>query len=33
MVSGLLRPTGGQVWIRGEDVTAHPERVKRTSAI
>jgi sodium transport system ATP-binding protein len=29
MVSGLLRPTGGQVWIRGEEVTGAPERVKR----
>lgn len=29
MVSGLLRPTSGQVWIGGQEVTAHPERVKR----
>lgn len=29
MVSGLLRPTTGTVWIKGNDVTAHPEEVKR----
>lgn len=29
MVSGLLRPTAGIVWIDGQDVTAHPEQVKR----
>ncbi len=29
MVSGLLRPSAGQVWIRGEEVSGHPERVKR----
>ena len=29
MVSGLLRPTFGQVWIDGQNVTDHPERVKR----
>ena len=29
MVSGLLRPTAGRVLINGEDVTEHPEAVKR----
>ena len=29
MVSGLLRPTAGTVWIDGQDVTAHPDEVKR----
>jgi len=29
MISGLLRPTAGRVWIRGEEVTGSPERVKR----
>jgi ABC-type multidrug transport system ATPase subunit len=29
MVSGLLRPTNGRVWIDGIDVTEHPNRVKR----
>ncbi len=29
MVSGLLRPTAGQVWIDGQEVTGHPEVVKR----
>jgi ABC-type multidrug transport system ATPase subunit len=29
MVSGLLRPTTGHVWIKGEDVTDHADRVKR----
>lgn len=29
IISGLLRPSGGQVWINGEDVTDHPEAVKR----
>src|SRR5262245_3208856 len=29
MVSGLLRPTAGRVFIDGEDVTGHPEWVKR----
>jgi sodium transport system ATP-binding protein len=29
MISGLLRPTAGRVYIDGEDVTDHPERVKR----
>ncbi|MBI5864355.1 MAG: ABC transporter ATP-binding protein, partial [Planctomycetes bacterium] len=29
MISGLLRPTAGRVWINGEDVTERPEAVKR----
>jgi sodium transport system ATP-binding protein len=29
MISGLLRPTEGRVWIDGIDVTDHPEEVKR----
>ncbi|HPM22468.1 MAG TPA: ABC transporter ATP-binding protein [Phycisphaerae bacterium] len=29
MISGLLRPTAGRVWIRDEEVTGQPERVKR----
>ncbi|MEW6199379.1 MAG: heme ABC exporter ATP-binding protein CcmA [Planctomycetota bacterium] len=29
MVSGLLRPTAGQVWINGQEVTGQPEHVKR----
>jgi len=29
MVSGLLRPTAGRVWIDGQEVTGHPELVKR----
>lgn len=29
MISGLLRPTTGRVWIRDEEVTGQPERVKR----
>ncbi|TWT42174.1 putative ABC transporter ATP-binding protein YbhF [Phycisphaerae bacterium RAS1] len=29
MISGLLRPTDGRVYIRDEDVTDHPERVKQ----
>src|SRR5512139_2090840 len=29
MISGLLRPTAGRVWIRGAEVTDHPEAVKR----
>jgi len=29
MVSGLLRPSAGQVLIHGEDVTDHADRVKR----
>jgi ABC-2 type transport system ATP-binding protein len=26
MISGLLRPTAGRVWIRDEEVTGQPER-------
>jgi ABC-type multidrug transport system ATPase subunit len=29
MISGLLRPTAGQVWIDGHEVTDRPELVKR----
>ena len=29
MISGLLRPTAGAVWIDGTNVTAEPELVKR----
>lgn len=29
MISGLLRPTAGRVWINGREVTDHPERVKQ----
>jgi sodium transport system ATP-binding protein len=29
MISGLLRPTAGQVWINGVEVTDRPELVKR----
>lgn len=29
MISGLLRPTAGQVWIRGEEVTGDAQHVKR----
>lgn len=29
MISGLLRPSEGRVWIEGMDVTHTPERVKR----
>jgi sodium transport system ATP-binding protein len=29
MISGLMRPTEGRVWIDGTDVTNHPESVKR----
>ncbi len=29
MISGLLRPTAGQVWINGTEVTGRPEAVKR----
>ena len=29
MISGLLKPTAGRVWIDGVDVTDHPELVKR----
>lgn len=29
MVSGLLRPTAGEVWINEQNVTDHPEQVKR----
>jgi heme ABC exporter ATP-binding subunit CcmA len=29
MISGLLRPTAGRVWIDGQEVTDHPELVKR----
>ena len=29
MVSGLLRPSGGRVYIAGVDVTDHPDLVKR----
>ncbi len=29
MVSGLLRPTAGRVWIEGKEVTAYPDVVKR----
>ena len=29
MISGLLRPTAGRVWIGDEEVTGQPERVKR----
>ncbi len=29
MVSGLLRPTAGLVWINGQEVTGQPEHVKR----
>ena len=29
MISGLMRPTEGRVWIDGADVTNHPESVKR----
>ena len=29
MISGLMRPTEGRVWIDGADVTDHPELVKR----
>ncbi len=29
MISGLLRPTAGRIWIGDEEVTDQPERVKR----
>ncbi len=29
MISGLLRPTSGRVWIDGQEVTGRPELVKR----
>lgn len=29
MISGLLRPTTGRVWINGTDVTGRPDDVKR----
>ncbi len=29
MISGLLRPTAGRIYIGGEEVTAQPERSKR----
>ena len=29
MISGLLRPTAGRVWINNEEVTDRPEAVKR----
>ncbi len=29
MISGLLRPTAGRIWIGGEEVTEHPDRAKR----
>jgi ABC-type multidrug transport system ATPase subunit len=29
MISGLLRPTAGRVWIKELEVTGHPEQVKR----
>lgn len=29
MISGLLRPTAGRVWIDGQEVTDRPELVKR----
>lgn len=29
MISGLLRPSAGRVWIDGQDVTDDPRRVKR----
>jgi ABC-type multidrug transport system ATPase subunit len=29
MISGLLRPTAGRVWVEGVDITDHPELVKR----
>lgn len=29
MISGLLRPSGGRVWIAGHEVIDQPERVKR----
>jgi heme ABC exporter ATP-binding subunit CcmA len=29
MISGLLRPTAGRIWVGGQEVTDHPELAKR----